>query len=383
MNITLSNGAKEIMSLLESNNRKAYAVGGCIRDQIMGKEPFDFDITTDATADEMLEIFSSYRVLTTGIKHGTVAVFADNEIFECTTFRVDGEYTDSRHPDTVTFSRNLRDDLSRRDYTVNALCYNEKGGLIDLFGGIDDIKGKTIRCIGEAEKRFTEDALRILRGLRFSSTLDFTVEKKTADAMLCCAPLLQNISKERITEEFRKMLIGKNTGYVLEGFLPVLKAVIPDFEIQKNYIDEFSSSAEDFEYRMSLLIKHNPHNEALLTALRLSKKVCESISQLSAMEAPENKIELKKMLGRFKEENVVKYLTCSGNTDALGWYGEIKSGGECYQLSQLAVTGKDILSLGVESHKIGGILNRLLDDVINEKTENIKEELIKAIRSFS
>lgn len=383
MNITLSNGAKEIMSLLESNNRKAYAVGGCIRDQIMGKEPFDFDITTDATADEMLEIFSSYRVLTTGIKHGTVAVFADNEIFECTTFRVDGEYTDSRHPDTVTFSRNLRDDLSRRDYTVNALCYNEKGGLIDLFGGIDDIKGKTIRCIGEAEKRFTEDALRILRGLRFSSTLDFTVEKKTADAMLCCAPLLQNISKERITEEFRKMLIGKNTGYVLEGFLPVLKAVIPDFEIQKNYIDEFSSSAEDFEYRMSLLIKHNPHNEALLTALRLPKKVCESISQLSAMEAPENKIELKKMLGRFKEENVVKYLTCSGNTYALRWYGEIKSGGECYQLSQLAVTGKDILSLGVESHKIGGILNRLLDDVINEKTENTKEKLIKAIRSFS
>ena len=165
--------------------------------------------------------------------------------------------------------------------------------------------------------------------------------------------------------------------------LPVLKAVIPDFEIQKNYIDEFSSSAEDFEYRMSLLIKHNPHNEALLTALRLPKKVCESISQLSAMEAPENKIELKKMLGAFKEENVVKYLTCSGNTDALRWYGEIKSGGECYQLSQLAVTGKDILSLGVESHKIGGILNRLLDDVINEKTENTKEELIKAIRSFS
>ena len=383
MNITLSNGAKEIMSLLESNNRKAYAVGGCIRDQIMGKEPFDFDITTDATADEMLEIFSSYRVLTTGIKHGTVAVFADNEIFECTTFRVDGEYTDSRHPDSVTFSRNLRDDLSRRDYTVNALCYNEKDGLIDLFGGIDDIKGKIIRCIGEAEKRFTEDALRILRGLRFASSLGFTVEAKTADAMLSCAPLLQNISKERITEEFRKMLIGKNTGYVLEGFLPVLKAVIPDFEIQKNYIDEFSSSAEDFEYRMSLLIKHNPHNEALLTALRLPKKVCESISQLSAMEAPENKIELKKMLGRFKEENVVKYLACSGNTDALGWYGEIKSGGECYQLSQLAVTGKDILSLGVESHKIGGILNRLLDDVINEKTENTKEELIKAIRSFS
>ena len=383
MNITLSNGAKEIMSLLESNNRKAYAVGGCIRDQIMGKEPFDFDITTDATADEMLEIFSSYRVLTTGIKHGTVAVFADNEIFECTTFRVDGEYTDSRHPDSVTFSRNLRDDLSRRDYTVNALCYNEKDGLIDLFGGIDDIKGKTIRCIGEAEKRFTEDALRILRGLRFASSLGFTVEAKTANAMLCCAPLLQNISKERITEEFRKMLIGKNTGYVLEGFLPVLKAVIPDFEIQKNYIDELSSSAEDFEYRMSLLIKHNPHNEALLTALRLPKKVCESISQLSAMEAPENKIELKKMLGAFKEENVVKYLTCSGNTDALRWYGEIKSGGECYQLSQLAVTGKDILSLGVESHKIGGILNRLLDDVINEKTENTKEELIKAIRSFS
>lgn len=380
MNIVLSKGAEEIIALLESHGHRAYAVGGCIRDQIMGKQPFDFDITTDATADEMLEIFSSYRVLTKGIKHGTVAVFADKDIFECTTFRVDGEYTDSRHPDSVTFSRNLRDDLSRRDFTVNALCYNENDGLIDLFGGIDDIEGKTIRCIGEAEKRFTEDALRILRGLRFSSTLDFTVEKKTADAMLSCAPLLQNISKERITEEFRKMLSGKNIGYVLENFTSVLETVIAGFEISDDVTEMLSESAEDFEYRASLLIKHSISNEAILSALRFPKKVCENISQLSAMKAPENKIEVKKMLGRFKEENVVKYLTCSSNTDALRWYGEIKARRECYQLSQLAVTGKDILALGVESHKIGGILNRLLDDVINEKTENTKEELIKAIR---
>ena len=380
MDIRLSNGAEEVIALLESRGHKAYAVGGCVRDQIMGKEPFDFDITTDATADEMLSIFSSHRVLTTGIKHGTVAVFVGKDIFECTTFRVDGEYTDSRHPDSVTFSRNLCDDLSRRDFTVNALCYNKSDGLIDLFGGIDDIRTGTIRCIGEAEKRFTEDALRILRGLRFASTLGFTVDERTAKAMLSCAPLLKNISKERITEEFRKMLTGRSIGYVLENFAPVIKTVIPGFDVSDDAVEMLSSSVCDFEYRVSLLIKHNTDNEAILSALRLPKKVCESISQLTAMTAPENKIGIKKMLGSFKEENVLKYLTCSDDKAALQLYEEIKANGECYALSQLAVTGKDILSLGVESHKIGGILNRLLDDVINGKTENTKEELIKAIR---
>lgn len=379
MDIKLSNGAKEIIALLEAHNHKAYAVGGCIRDQVMGIVPYDFDITTDATAKEMLDIFSSYRVLTTGIKHGTVAVIINKEVFECTTFRIDGAYSDSRHPNSVTFSRNLSDDLARRDFTVNALCYNENDGIIDLFGGIGDIENKIIRCIGEAEKRFTEDALRILRGMRFSSTLGFEIEEATKSAMLSCAPLLNNISKERVTAEFEKMLTGKNIGYILESFSQVFRTIIPDIQLTENTIAKLSASPADFEYRTALLIKDNPKNKAVLTELKLPKRTCENILQLSLMENPINKIELKKMLCEFKEENVVKFISFSSEPCFLSWYKEIKDNNECYSLDNLDISGKDILKLGIEPQNVGKTLNKLLQKVINEEIENKKEELIKAV----
>lgn len=380
MDIKLSNGAKIILSLLEMHGHRAYAVGGCVRDQIMGKDPFDFDITTDATAEEMLKIFSDYKTLTTGIKHGTISVIIDKEIFECTTFRIDGEYTDSRHPDRVTFSRNLKEDLSRRDFTINALCYNETDGLTDLFNGISDINNKVIRCIGEAEKRFNEDALRILRGMRFASTLGFSIDADTKNAMIKCSSLLKHISKERITEEFRKMLVGKNLRYVLENLSSVLSIVLPGIKTEPSLIKKIIESPPDFEYRMALIQKENKENTDIFCKLRFSNLTALSITELSQMKIPESKSELKRMLNKYKEANVIKYIDCIGDRKIKSWYKEIKSNNECYRLDALDISGKDILNLGIEPKHVGSVLNTLLNKVINEEIENKKNELLKAVR---
>ena len=180
MNFKLPEKVNSIIKLLKANGYEAYAVGGCVRDMVMGIAPNDFDITTSALPEETMRVFKDYRIVETGIKHGTVTVICDHEPFEITTYRIDGDYLDSRHPESVSFSRNLKDDLARRDFTVNTLCYNEEDGLIDLFGGVGDIENELIRCVGDPEKRFSEDALRIMRALRFSATLGFSIDGETA-----------------------------------------------------------------------------------------------------------------------------------------------------------------------------------------------------------
>ena len=202
----LPDGVKAIIDILGRHGHRADVVGGCVRDSLLGKEPYDYDVTTDATPDEMIDIFRDFRTVPTGIKHGTLTVLVDGTPYEITTYRRDGDYRDHRHPDSVTFTEKIADDLSRRDFTVNAMAYNPTDGLTDLFGGQADLKAHLIRAVGDPTRRFDEDALRILRAVRFSATLGFRIEEGTARAAHDGAHLLSFVSGERIYTEIKKLI---------------------------------------------------------------------------------------------------------------------------------------------------------------------------------
>lgn len=231
--MVLPENISRALDMLESAGHEAWVVGGCVRDSLMGIIPHDYDITTSALPAETEQVFAGYRLIETGLKHGTVTVLADGSPIEITTYRVDGEYRDSRRPERVTFTRNIRDDVSRRDFTMNGIAYNPKQGYFDEFGGAEDIKAGVIRCIGKPEKRFREDALRILRGLRFSASLGFEIEENTARAMHDTRELLNKISAERVLSELCGLLTGRNSHRnifrVLTEFRDIAAVIIPEF----------------------------------------------------------------------------------------------------------------------------------------------------------
>lgn len=231
--MVLPENISRALEMLESAGYEAWVVGGCVRDSLMGITPHDYDITTSALPAETEQVFAGYRLIETGLKHGTVTVLADGDPIEITTYRVDGEYRDSRRPERVTFTRNIRDDVSRRDFTMNGIAYNPKRGYFDEFGGAEDIKAGVIRCIGEPERRFREDALRILRGLRFSTSLGFEIEENTARAMHDTRELLNKISAERVFSELCGLLTGRNSHRnifrVLTEFRDIAAVIIPEF----------------------------------------------------------------------------------------------------------------------------------------------------------
>lgn len=231
--MVLPENISRALDMLESAGHEAWVVGGCVRDSLMGIIPHDYDITTSALPAETEQVFAGYRLIETGLKHGTVTVLADGSSIEITTYRVDGEYRDSRRPERVTFTRNIRDDVSRRDFTMNGIAYNPKQGYFDEFGGAEDIKAGVIRCIGKPEKRFREDALRILRGLRFSASLGFEIEENTARAMHDTRELLNKISAERVFSELCGLLTGRNSHRnifrVLTEFRDIAAVIIPEF----------------------------------------------------------------------------------------------------------------------------------------------------------
>jgi len=229
MKIQLPEKVNTIISTLQAHGYEAYAVGGCVRDSILGRIPDDWDITTSATPLETKSLFK--RTFDTGIEHGTITVLIDKEAFEVTTYRVDGKYEDSRHPSEVTFTRSLKEDLLRRDFTINAMAYNDAEGLVDIFGGMEDLKNNTIRCVGNAKERFGEDALRILRAVRFAAQLGFEIESETQDAIKILAPTLANISAERIQVELIKMLVSPNPGLLQAAYeLGITKVILPEFD---------------------------------------------------------------------------------------------------------------------------------------------------------
>ena len=229
MKISLPEKVNRIIQVLQSHGYEAYAVGGCVRDSILGRVPDDWDITTSATPEETKSLF--FKTFDTGIEHGTVTVLMDKEAFEVTTYRVDGKYEDSRHPSEVTFTRNLKEDLLRRDFTINAMAYNDKEGLVDIFGGMQDLEHKIIRCVGDARARFGEDALRILRAVRFAAQLGFTIEEETQKGIEELAPNLANISAERIQVELIKMLTSPNPCMIRKAYeLGITKVILPELD---------------------------------------------------------------------------------------------------------------------------------------------------------
>lgn len=382
MDIELSQSANILINILTKSGFQGYAVGGCVRDSIMKKTPFDFDITTNASTEDMLRLFSNFRCLTQGAKHGTVAVIVDGETVECTTFRIDGTYSDSRHPDKVTFSAKLSDDLSRRDFTINALAYNKSCGIIDLFGGISDISSKIIKAIGDPDRRFTEDGLRIMRAMRFSSTLGFEIEKNTAESMKKNSNRLLLVSRERITEEFEKMLVGENIQYVFENFSDIFKVILCGEDICEFAVTSIELCPRNFDIRLFALIKNSKQPMQILENSRLIIKKSDkrTICQLLQMTEPKNKKDIKLLMSRFDTLTVRKYLQFLNDDSLCEQMSEVLNNNECFSVAQLEIDGKDLENLGFHGKDIRIAKERILSEIIDGKIDNRKNEILRYLR---
>ena len=378
-----------LIDLLNSSGYEAFVVGGCVRDYAMGRIPSDFDMTTNATPSEMMTVFNGYKVLETGIKHGTLTVISENVPVEITTYRVDGEYQDQRHPEKVYFTRNLREDVSRRDFTVNAMAYNDKAGLVDFYGGLNDIEKKLIVAVGDPDKRFKEDALRIIRALRFASTLGFDIEENTASAARNNAKLLTNISAERINVELKKLLTGKNAIKILTEYSDILTSVSEEmFSSCEQKLKKLSDTPSEVNVFFAFLLSGVASVRAneILSRLKFSnleKKEIMELLRLHSKAFPKNKVELKKMISETDMSLVPKYLALSSMngidvSSAVKYYTEICENRECIYISDLKINGDDISQIGVmRGEKIGEILKKLLFAVMNEELQNEREALLK------
>ena len=373
----------KIAKIMKKYGYRAYAVGGCVRDSIMGRCPSDWDMTTNASPEKMIEIFDfeDVRTIPTGLKHGTVTVLLDGETFELTTFRIDGSYTDSRHPDAVTFTDKLADDLCRRDFTVNAMAADpladcEKSEITDLYGGREDINNKIIRAVGEPERRFSEDALRILRAVRFAATLGFEIEEKTKEAAKKCRNGLSSVSVERKKVEIEKMLVsnGADRGVELLFELGLEGYIHPDLVMPKR---KMSDLPRHFEVRMAALFGQN--NTPDLSSLKLSRAESVKIKMLCNKDqfcdeiSERNARRLLAKYGDVCEDAVI--LHCS--TELLKLVESERAKEPCLSVSELKVSGGELKDAGIEPRKIGKIMEYLLVRVIDEPELNDREKLIE------
>lgn len=385
MCILLPDYVKKCISTLNNAGYEAFCVGGAVRDIIAnGNTPNDFDIAVSCPPSEVIRLFE--HTVPTGIKHGTVTVIIDGTPLEVTTYRTDGDYTDSRHPDSVTFVGNISDDLARRDFTVNAIAYNEQKGIFDPFDGCEDIKKKVLRTVGDANRRFEEDALRILRLFRFASQLGFSVEEKTETAALSHLSLLSDISAERIQSELCKTLVGEHISLAA----PLFKSGgLKPFEINPCDIAPLSSLPRDLTVRLSaLIILSSSDPDKVCRALKTDnalKTAVLTVTGLFAMPRPKTKADVKRMLFFGKAENVRRFASllsyfdseCSAFiTDMLA---EAEKNAEPYTLSSLCINGDDVSALGYRGREIGTALQKALDKVIEEPEANDRETLIKLL----
>ena len=376
-----------IIDTLVKNGFEAYLVGGCVRDMLMGIPPHDYDITTSAPPEIILTIFE--KTIPTGIKHGTVTVKNGGIAAEVTTYRADGEYADHRRPETVTFVKSLKEDLARRDFTVNAIAYNEKEGIKDFFGGIEDINKKILRAVGDPEKRFREDALRILRLFRFASVLGFAPEKGTLKAALKCAPLLESISAERISSELRKAVGGKNPISLKPltdiGGLQFIGIKSPDYlkiiPLQSEELALFSFLYSATDDLMSALNFLKPSNK--------EKRLYENILTLLSLPFPQSKEEIKEMLFKTNPISVEKYLYFKSSyfgrdtENAQSMLREILENGEPYKISDLKISGKNLINMGISGEKIGETLEYLRKSVVYNPEQNKKSVLLQKSEEFN
>lgn len=395
MTIQLPETVQKIISILESHGFEAYTVGGSVRDSLLGRTPKDWDLTTNAKPEEIKSLFR--RTIDTGIEHGTVTVRMGGESYEVTTYRLDGKYLDGRHPEEVTFTADLKEDLRRRDFTINAMAYNDRAGLVDLFGGQEDLKAGLIRAVGEPMERFTEDALRILRAVRFSARFGFEIEEKTAFAAKALSGRLSLISVERIREELMKTLESNHPDYV---------AKLAEFGALDLFYDEYAAKQDEIN---ALLLKLPAEGVLRLTAF-LGKSGKDLVHSYTVAERVLNYLKFdndtknsvlhvirfsgvtlstdRKLLRRFlnacgKEnyENVLLYLEKSGDLDlspVREVIRDILDAGECTTLKELAVSGKDLIGLGMlPGKKMGEVLMELLREVLEEPEKNTREYLLE------
>ena len=437
MNIVLPKNVKIIIDNLNKNNFEAFIVGGCVRDSIIGLTPHDWDICTNAKPDEIKKCFEGFNTFDSGIKHGTISIVLDGEVFEVTTYRIDGTYSDNRRPDSVTFTSDISKDLARRDFTINAMAYNEKSGLIDPYGGKNDLRDNIIRCVGNPEFRFNEDALRIIRALRFASVYDFVIENETSESIYKNADLLKNIAVERISVEFNKLLCGNGVEEILNNYRDIIAVFIPEIKPMFDYNQHTKHHNRDLWYhttysvksvdnnpllRMSMLLhdigkpkackrdengtchfKGHPKHSAEMAERILHRlkyptdfiETCITLIKYHDVRFNGSKRQLRHVMSAIGNKNVelllkIQRADIMAQSDykhkeklekldlACRVYKEILADKDCFTLKQLVINGNDIKNLGVnEGVKIGKILKMLLSLVIEDKLENEKSALIK------
>ena len=372
---------KDALNMLKEAGYKAYIVGGCVRDALLNKKPNDWDICTSALPEKTCEVFKDFNLVTSGIKHGTVCVIINHLPVEITTFRIDGNYKDSRRPESVTFSPSIDEDLKRRDFTINAMAYADEE-IIDLHSGQDDLENKIIRTVGIAKDRFNEDALRIMRALRFAGQLGFKIEESTKQAILDQKDLLKNISAERITDEFVKLVMSDNCFDILKEYESVIKVFLPSFRVPSTV-----KLNDDLTLRLSYILSASePQN--MFRILKLPKAVTSDIKVITSnliYKIPETKKETKYMLGKFGTKlscNILKFKALLGEStqSAIKLVQEVINNNECYSTKQLNISGNDLIDLGFKGTLIGTILNSLLEAVIEDKVKNTKRDLIEYIK---
>ena len=431
---------EKAIEILHSCGYEAYFVGGCVRDALMGLTANDVDITTSALPIQTIKAFEGYRVIATGIKHGTVTVLIDGEPIEITTYRCDGEYLDHRHPESASFTSDISEDLCRRDFTVNAMAYSPKRGFVDLFGGREDLEAGVIRAVGDPEKRFDEDALRIARAVRFASQKDFVIEERTAQAIRKQLPLLAHVSAERCFVELRKLIIGRGAERVMTEFPEVISALVPPlkpcigfeqhnphhiYDVYRHTARAVGAAPFDEDVRLAALLHDvgKPstfsikdgvghfygHSEAsvelarqTLEALKCDnarmQRVLTLIKYHDPVIAPE-KTRVKRLLGKIGQELFYKLLDLKSAdnlaqapmcAERLKEYDELRriareitEASECFSLKSLDINGDDLIALGVPRGKdIGRILSTLLNAVMDGEIENNKSALIDKVNKI-
>lgn len=432
-----------ILSIIEDSGEEAYIVGGCVRDYFLGKIPKDYDITTSMNPDDVMLLFkkNKYNVVPTGLKHGTITIFPNNseEGYEITTYRTDGEYLDGRHPESVSFTKSIKDDLSRRDLTINAIAYSPKRGFVDLFGGQEDIKNKVIKAIGKPEDRIEEDSLRMMRAIRFSAQFGFTIEDSLMNALKKKSSGINNVSKERIHDELCKIILSDNPDYVrilqetglLKHFLPEVHLCFMCkqnnpwhlYNVGEHTMVALKNSPKDLTLRMSILLHdigkpntkttddkgidhfYNHAEESslktkeIMKRLKFTTKETEDVAKLvlihdyqleaskKAIRRFVSKFELDERLFKLfielkKSDNRGQNLELSSamieKTELIeGLYEEIKN--QPMTVRELNINGYDIMNLGYKNEKIGIVLKNLLEKVIDDPELNKKEILLKLI----
>lgn len=441
MEIQIPPQVDDVLKKLAENGQEAYVVGGCVRDSLLGKTPNDWDVATSAHPEETERIFSGTPTIETGLKHGTVTILSGGMPVEVTTYRIDGNYSDGRHPDGVSFTGSLKEDLARRDFTVNAIAYNRKDGIVDCFGGREDLERRRIRCVGEPDRRFQEDGLRILRALRFSSVLGFPIEPETAESVLKNRGLLDRIAKERIQAEFTKLLCGKDAAKVLREFREVIAQFIPEiraafefeqhnphhsYDVWEHTLHCVDAVGPKPVLRLTMFLHdlgkplcftrdakgighfygHPAISEELarkiLNRLRYDKKTINTVLTLVQNHdlplQPEERY-IRRRLNKLGENNLRMLLKVaeadskgkdipdSGREESLlkakSVLDSVVEKNQCFSLDGLAVKGSDLIGAGVpEGAAVGRILKALLDAVIDGKCPNSQDELLQYARSL-